>query len=78
MEIRTSEACIQTYYSTLLDDLGGSDRCKDGAIYAKHGAICLEAQRHANAEAGKGVPSRLIKPGEEYHQLTLHRFYVAQ
>ena len=73
MEIRTSEPCIQTYYATLLDDMG-AEKCKDGRCYGKYGAVCLEAQRHANAEAGKDIPSRILRPGEIYHQLTIHRF----
>ena len=45
--------------------------------YVKYAAVCLEAQRHANAEnlEGKGnVISRLLQPGETYQQTTMYKF----
>ena len=57
------------YYSTLLEGTRGPG----GATYRNRGAICLEAQRHANAEA-VGAPSRLLRPGATYRQTTVHVF----
>ncbi|CAE8600283.1 unnamed protein product [Polarella glacialis] len=72
MKVFTSETALQTYYSTLLGDCGGF-ACKGGRTYQKHGAICLKAQRFANAENIE-APSRLIKPGDAYHQRTVFCF----
>lgn len=72
MQVFTSEPTLQTYYSTLLDGCGGMP-CKGGVTYPKYGAVCLEAQRFANAE-NIGAPCRLVRPGEVYRQRTVHRF----
>ena len=69
MRVHTTEPAIQTYYSTLLEGTRGPG----GATYRNRGAICLEAQRHANAEA-VGAPSRLLRPGATYRQTTVHVF----
>ena len=70
MKMFTSEPTIQTYYSTLLGNCGGRP-CKHE--YVQHGAVCLEAQRYANAE-NNGAPSRLITPTQTYSQLTVFKF----
>merc|ERR1712217_271467 len=75
MTVFSSEPICQTYYSTLL---GGFDAaaCKGGANYGKHGAICLEMHRHANAVNISSFPSNILRPGETYRQLTVYKFTV--
>ena len=68
LRVHTSEPALQTYYSTLLADTGHV--MKNGQSYCAHAGICLETQRHANAEAAS-APSRLIRKGEEYRQVTV-------
>ena len=64
MAVYTTEPALQTYYSTLLMP-----------PHARYGAVCLEAQRHANAERkSAAIPSRLVCPGETYRQTTAHVF----
>jgi len=67
MRLHTSEPALQTYYSTLLSDTG--HKMKNGRAYSAHAGICLEAQRHANAEAAS-APTRLLQKGEIYRQVT--------
>lgn len=76
MTIFSSEPVCQTYYSTLLGGLDSS-RCKHGAEYGKHGAICLEMQRYANAVNVDAFPSNILYPGQTYRQLTVYKFSVA-
>ena len=70
MTISSSEPCVQTYYSTLMEPLKG----KQGRVYDKHAAICLEMHRHANAVHRSEFPSVILRPGETYSQLTKHEF----
>ena len=74
MHLYTSEPALQTYYSTLLGDVTGHIM-KNGRSYGSHAGICLEAQRHANAEAAS-APSRLLRKGEVYRQETVLVFSV--
>jgi aldose 1-epimerase len=71
MRVYSSEPCLQTYYSTLLAGTVG----KGAQTYPKHAAVCLEAQRFADAENG-AWPSRILRVGEEYRQATVHEFCV--
>ena len=73
MHLYTSEPALQTYYSTLLCDTGHI--MKNGGSYGAHAGVCLEAQRHANAEAAR-APSRLLRKGEVYRQVTVLVFSV--
>ena len=63
----------QTYYSTLLADTGHV--MKNGSSYGAHAGICLETQRHANAESAS-APTRLLSKGDVYRQETVLAFSV--
>lgn len=71
MTVHTTEPALQTYYATLMTT---ATEGKRGVVHEKHGAVCLECQRHANAEAVENAPSRLVTPGETYRQTTVHVF----
>ncbi len=72
MEISTSEPGIQFYSGNFLD---GSIKGK-GAIYNKHNAFCLETQHFPDAPNKPDFPSIVLKPGEMYTHLTVHKFSV--
>jgi aldose 1-epimerase len=72
MSVCSSEPVLQTYWSTLLDGVRG----KGGRAYGRHGGLCLEMQRFANAVNVPAFPSCVVRPGTEYRQLTVHTFYV--
>ena len=73
LTVLSSEPIVQTYYSTLL---GGTEPGKGGAQHEKHGAICLESHRPANAEniTTEGYGQRIARPDKPYAQTTVWRF----
>lgn len=70
MEIFTTEPAIQFYSGNFLD---GSLKGK-GAIYNKHNAFCLETQHFPDSPNRPNFPSVVLKPGEKYTHLTVHKF----
>jgi len=70
MEISTTEPAIQFYSGNFLD---GSLKGK-GAIYNKHNAFCLETQHFPDSPNKPDFPSVVLKPGEKYTHLTVHKF----
>lgn len=71
MMIATTEPGLQFYSGNFLD---GSFVGKGGAIYPKHGAFCLEAQKFPDTPNQPKFPSSILKPGETYSQVTIHKF----
>ncbi|MCH2133327.1 MAG: galactose mutarotase [Phycisphaerales bacterium] len=73
MEIWTNQPGIQFYTGNYLNDLPG----KDGAVYAQNDALCLETQAFPDAinkEGLEGWPSVILRPGQEYRHVMVHRF----
>jgi aldose 1-epimerase len=70
LEIFTTEPGIQFYSGNFLD---GSLKGK-GAVYNKHAGFCLEAQHFPDSPNKSNFPSVVLKPGEKYTQLTVHKF----
>jgi len=72
MVCTTSLEGIQVYSSGFLSDRTG----KDGAIYKKHHALCLETQHFPDAINKAHFPSPVLKAGEEYSEWTRYSFCV--
>lgn len=70
MEIRTTQPGIQFYSGNFLDGQPGSGG------FNQYGAFCLETQHFPDAPNQSSFASTLLKPGETYHQTTVHRFSV--
>lgn len=70
MEIYTTEPGIQFYSGNFLD---GSAKGK-GAAYKKHTGFCLETQHYPDSPNKPNFPSVVLKPGEKYIHLTVHKF----
>lgn len=70
MEIHTTEPAIQLYTGNFLD---GSIK-SHGAAYKQHHAFCLEAEHYPDSINQPKFPSTLLKPGETYRQMTVHKF----
>ena len=70
MEIFTTGPGIQFYTGNFLD---GSVKGK-GAVYNKHAGFCLETQHFPDSPNKPDFPSVVLKPGEKYTQLTVHKF----
>lgn len=71
MEIETTEPGVQLYTGNFLD---GTLTGKNGAVYAKHHAFCLEAQHFPNSVNQPNFPNTILRPGQTYRQTTIHRF----
>lgn len=73
MEVYTTEPGIQLYTA---NGLNGSLKSK-GHAYQRYFGFCLETQHYPDSPNRPDFPSTLLKPGEIYRQLTLHKFRVA-
>jgi aldose 1-epimerase len=78
MEVWSNQPGIQFYTGNFLDGIPG----KDGAVYQKNGALCLETQAFPDSinkqgPDGKmkdGWPNVVLRPGETYRHSMVHRF----
>ena len=70
MEIRTTQPGIQFYTGNFLD---GNE--KNGG-HGQHAAFCLETQHYPDAPNQPDFPSAVLRPDEEYHEVTVHKFSV--
>ncbi len=70
MEIHTTEPGIQFYSGNFLD---GSAKGK-GAMHKKHNGFCLETQHFPDSPNKPNFPSTVLKPGEKYTHITVHKF----
>ncbi|MFO0913944.1 MAG: aldose epimerase family protein [Pirellulales bacterium] len=70
MEILTTQPGIQFYTGNFLDG-----KPANGG-YPLHGALCLETQHYPDSPNHPEFPSTVLKPGEKFRQVTVHRFSV--
>lgn len=72
----TDQPGLQFYSGNFL----GKEVGKGGAKYQQYGAFCLESQKFPDAinkpEWCKGHLSPILKPGEEYKQVSVYKFSV--
>ena len=71
MEIYTTEPGIQFYSGNFLD---GTITGKGGKIYQKHYGFCLETQHFPDSPNHPNFPPTILRPGEKYTSLTVHKF----
>lgn len=74
LEIFTTEPGIQLYSGNFLD---GTLTGKYGHTYQKHHALCLETQHFPDSINQPNFPSVILKAGDTYRQITVHRFSVS-
>lgn len=72
MEIYTSQPAIQFYTGNFLD----GTLAAGGKTYQKHYGMCLETQHYPDSPNQPTYPSTVLKPGEKYEELTVHKFRV--
>lgn len=72
LEIWTTEPGLQFYSGNFLFGQEG----KDGAVYPHRSGLCLEAQHFPDSINQPDFPETVLRPGEEYRQVTVHRFAV--
>ena len=78
LKVYTDQPGIQIYTGNSLD---GSVTGKDGVVYKKHDAVCLETQifpdsPNKSIKGLKGWPSGYLNPGDTYHHHTIFKFSV--
>lgn len=71
MKLYTDTPAVQLYTANGAED---GRICKDGAIYQKHQAFCLETQCFPNSMRHSHFPSPILYAGEEYRTTTEYRF----
>ena len=70
MEVLTTLPGIQLYTSNHVEGIHG----KEGKVYEKHCALCLETQYFPDSPNQNTFPSTVLMPGEEYSAHTIYRF----
>lgn len=72
MQVYTDRVGLQLYTSNNAD----ARVCKDGAVYGKHTAVCLETQDIPNNLKYGHFPHSVLKNGEKYDAKTAYLFSV--
>lgn len=70
MTVSTSMPGLQVYSGNFLTERKG----KGGAVYQKHGAVCLETQYYPNAMACEGFEKPILKANVPYRHITVFAF----
>ncbi|KAF8714947.1 hypothetical protein HU200_027488 [Digitaria exilis] len=70
MELWANQPGVQLYTSNWLKDEKG----KDGKVYQKHAALCLETQAFPDAVNHPNFPSEIVRPGGVYSHDMLLKF----
>ncbi|MDF1571592.1 MAG: galactose mutarotase [Bacteroidales bacterium] len=70
MDVLTTQPGVQLYTSNYVENIRG----KEGVVYNKHAAVCLETQHYPDTPNHTSFPSTVLHPGETYHQVTIYRF----
>lgn len=73
MEVWSDQPGLQFYAGNFLD---GSITGKDGKVYQKHYAFCMEPQHYPDSPNKPAFPSTELKPGETYHNTIVYKFSV--
>lgn len=71
MTVYTTEPGIQVYTGNFLD---GSNTGKEGIVYDKRAAICLETQHYPDTPNKPQWPSVTLRPGDVYTSHTAYKF----
>ena len=72
MTVFTDLPGVQFYAGNGIDNVVG----KEGLIYPRRSAFCLETQYYPNAVNTPAFPSPVLKAGETYHTTTVYKFTV--
>lgn len=72
MEVWTTQPGVQLYTANFLD----GKLQAHGVAYGKHHGFCLETQHFPDSPNRPEYPSTVLRPGETYRELTVHKFSV--
>lgn len=71
MQVLTDQPGLQFYSGNFLN---GTIHGKEGVVYQRRTALCLEAQLFPDAPNHPAFPSAALRPGQHYRQTTIYRF----
>lgn len=71
LEVSSNQPAVQFYGGNFLD---GTVAGKGGVEYAHRTALCLETENFPDAPNHPEFPSAVLKPGETYHHVMVHKF----
>jgi aldose 1-epimerase len=74
MQVFTSQPAMQLYTANFLT----AEHSRRGQPYQKHNGFCLETQHYPDSPNQPDFPSTVLRPGEKYDELTVHRFGVSK
>lgn len=72
MEVYTTEPGIQLFSGGCLN----GSLCMGGKPLEKFYGLCFEAQHYPDSPNQPSFPTTLLRPGEKYEQVTIHRFFT--
>jgi aldose 1-epimerase len=75
LRVLTTEPGLQFYTGNFLD---GSITGKEGVVYKKQQAFCLEAQHFPDSVNHPNFPSTILRPGKTYTQTTIYELFAAE
>jgi aldose 1-epimerase len=70
LEVDTTQPAVQFYTSNMLPSTPG----RQGHVYGKHSALCLETQHYPDSPNKPDFPSSILRPGQVYHEITVWKF----
>jgi aldose 1-epimerase len=73
LDVLTAEPGVQFYTGNFLD---GTVTGKEGKVYKRRYAFCLETQHFPDSPNHPDFPSTELKPGKQYRTMTVFRFSV--
>ncbi len=73
MEVLTTQPGVQLYTAKGLNNRLGAG----GRSYGPYYGVCLETQHFPDSPNHPEFPSTVLRPGETYHETTVHRFTAA-
>lgn len=74
MEASTTQPAMQLYTGNYVDG-DAAKSGKGGVRYPRYGGFCLESQHYPCSPNFPDFPSTVLRPGEEYHETTVYRFF---
>ena len=74
MELHTTEPGLQFYSGNLIGEpvIG-----KAGQVYRPRCGLCLEPQHFPDSPNQPNLPTTVLKPGDQYRQMSAFKFYVS-
>ena len=73
LKVYTDEPGIQVYSGNFLD---GTVTGKNGVVYNKRAAVCLETHHYPDSPNKPDWPSVVLRPGETYHSKCIYAFGI--